>query len=297
MTEPREHDAENSTATAGGPTAKPQQSSRSRWRRFSPSMGWNAFLSEIVIVVLGVVIALAASEAVEGWNWQLKVKDAESRLQGDLAWVFLWSAEKSVSQPCVDAQLESLAAALLGDAERLSPAPVFMNNGVPYVVRIPFRPYRFPVWDALLADGTAARFPKHRQDLLGRISDGMARAGIAEDETRRLAGRLLAMRDPIELDPAVRALLLVDIGHLRSLYAQEAIFAKQHMRLIADSGNAPADHIVESFLNAGGVNPSGSDFSGMPSFCATSELPIGDWRDYRALTIRSGPPLGMEQDP
>ena len=41
---------------------------RPRWRRFSPSMGWRAFWSEIVIVVLGVVIALAANEAVQDWN-------------------------------------------------------------------------------------------------------------------------------------------------------------------------------------------------------------------------------------
>ena len=44
-------------------------SRRSRWQRFSPSMGWPAFWSEILIVVLGVVIALGANEAVEEWNW------------------------------------------------------------------------------------------------------------------------------------------------------------------------------------------------------------------------------------
>lgn len=53
---------------------------RSRWQRFSPSMGWPAFWSEILIVVLGVVIALAANEAVEEWNWRTRVKDAEARL-------------------------------------------------------------------------------------------------------------------------------------------------------------------------------------------------------------------------
>ena len=29
---------------------------RSRWQRFSPSMGWKAFWSEIIIVILGVLI-------------------------------------------------------------------------------------------------------------------------------------------------------------------------------------------------------------------------------------------------
>lgn len=72
----------------GPVTAQPPASAhRSRWRRFSPSMGWRAFWSEIVIVVLGVVIALAANEAVQEWNWRNKVEDAEARLQGDITWV------------------------------------------------------------------------------------------------------------------------------------------------------------------------------------------------------------------
>ena len=56
-------------------------------------MGWRAFWSEIVIVVLGVVIALAANEAVQEWTWRNKVEDAEARLRGDITWIFLWSAE------------------------------------------------------------------------------------------------------------------------------------------------------------------------------------------------------------
>jgi hypothetical protein len=62
--------------------------------------GWQAFWTEIVIVVLGVVIALAANEAVQDWTWRTRVADAETRLQADIAWVFLWSAEKAASQPC-----------------------------------------------------------------------------------------------------------------------------------------------------------------------------------------------------
>lgn len=297
MSEQPEHDAAHGTELPTAPTAKPA-THRTRWQRFSPAMGWSAFWSEILIVVLGVVIALAASEAVEDWNWQRKVDDAESRLKGDLAWVFLWSAEKSVSQPCIDAQLASLSARLLGDGDRLEPAPVVTTNlNIPYVVRFPFRPYRFPMWDALLADGTATRFPQRRQELLGRISDGVGRAGLAEEDIRRMAGRLVIMRDPIALDAVVRANLLTDIAQLRALYAQEAVFAKQHMRLIADAGDAPPDSVVESFLNAAGKNPSGSDFSGIPSFCASRELPVGDWRDYVQVSISLGAPLGMAPAP
>ena len=267
-----------------GPRDEPAESAhRSRWRRFSPSMGWRAFWSEILIVVVGVVIALAANEAAEDWSWHNKVKDAEARLQGDIAWAFLWAAEKSASQPCMDAQLAAMARNVLESGDTLQPMPVVGSLNLQMVVRMPNRPYRFPVWDALLADGTAPHFATQRQALYARISDGMAMSRTSEVETRRLGGNLLRMRDPIPLDPVVRADLLSDINNLRSLTAFEGLNAKQRMRVIADAGIAPPDEMVERFLNASGKDPNGADFSGMPHFCKTQGLPVGDWRDYRKL--------------
>lgn len=263
---------------------------RSRWRRFSPSMGWPAFWSEILIVFLGVVIALAANEAVEQWNWRNKVADSEARLKGDITWVFLWSAEKSVSQPCVDAQLAAMARNVLESGDSLVPMPVVTTLDRQQVVRMPTRPYRFPVWDALVADGTASRFSTQRQAFLGRISDGMAQALVHEAETRRLGGVLLAMRDPLALDPLVRAELLAQINSLRSVWQHERLYARQHMRLIADAGNAPSDAVVERFLNVDGEHAAGNDHSGMSHFCRTNGLPLGDWRDYREISARIGAP-------
>lgn len=264
---------------------------RSRWQRFSPSMGWRAFWSEIVIVVLGVVIALAANEAVQDWTWRNKVQDAEARLRGDIAWAFLWGAELYASQPCVDAQLEALSRNVLESGDTLTPQPVHTaNTALEYVVRMPNRPHRFPVWDTLVADGTAAHFAPRRQAYLGRISGDMALARDGTAETRHFNGRLMAMRDPIPLDPAVRADLLASINELRFIGRYEALAAQQRMRRIADAGDAPSAEIVELFLNASGKNVSGADYSGMPQFCATRGLPVADWRDFQKITVSIGPP-------
>lgn len=268
----------------------PEPTHRSRWKRFSPSMGWRAFWSEIVIVVLGVVIALAANETVEAWNWRNKVRDAEARLQGDIHWVFLWSAEKAATQPCVDAQLAAMSIKVLESGDTLAPMPVFTTLDRQQVVRMPTRPYRFPIWEALLADGTASNFSPQRQAILGRISEDMVQARNYEAETRALGGALLAMRDPIALDPVVRAELLTRINALRSVWQYERLSARQRMRLIADAGNAPSEEVVELFLNADGKYPAGNEHSGMPSFCATKGLPMADWRDYRELSANVGAP-------
>jgi hypothetical protein len=253
-------------------------------------MGWKAFWSEIVIVVIGVAIALAANEAAEDWTWRNKVKDADSRLQGDIAWVFLWSAEKAASQPCVDAQLAALSRKVLGSGDTLEPLPVGTILDLQWVVRMPNRPYRFPVWDALLADGTASHFPSQRQALLGRISQDMAQARANEAETRRLGGALLAMRDPIALDPVVRADLLTTISQLRSLTAFDRLYARQRMHMIADAGSAPSDEVVERFLNADGKHTPGGDFSGQLHYCGTHDWPLADWRDYRQVGLTMGAP-------
>ena len=258
---------------------------RSRWRRFSPSMGWPAFWSEILIVVLGVVIALTANEAVQQWNWRNKVAEAETRLQGDITWAFLWAAEKSVSEPCVDAQLAALSRTVLESGDTLAPVPTISTLAGEAVVRMPSRPYRFPVWEALLGDGTASHFSPQRLAILGRISNEVAQARAYEAETRALGGSLLVMRDPLPLDPMVRAELLTRINALRSVWQYERMYARQHMRLIADAGNAPSEEIVERFLNRDGRHPSGNDYSGMPHFCRTNELPLADWRDYRELSV------------
>ena len=269
----------------GSDAAQPPASAhRSRWRRFSPSMGWRAFWSEIVIVVLGVVIALAANEAVQDWAWRNKVKDAEVRLRYDITWAFLWEAEKYVSVPCIDAQLAALSRNVLESGDTLKPQPIItQNNNVRSVVRLPNRPYRFPTWDALVADGTATHFAPQRQAFLSGVSHDQALSSESMAEIHRLRGRLMVMREPLALDPAVRAGLLTTINELRAIVTVESLNARQRMRRIADSGDAPSSDVVELFLNASGKNPPGGNFSGMPQFCKTQGLPIGDWRDYQKL--------------
>ena len=141
-------------------------------------MGWRAFWSEIVIVVLGVAIALAANEAVQDWTWRSKVEDAETRLHGDIVWAFLWSAEKYAIQPCVDAQLAALGRNVLASGDILKPAPVIVSKGLPYVVRMPWRPYRFPTWDALLADGTRCPVSRAGDATLKALLQGRRIPGV-----------------------------------------------------------------------------------------------------------------------
>ncbi|MGN6848452.1 MAG: hypothetical protein ACTHJK_03080 [Sphingomicrobium sp.] len=50
-----------------------------------PLHGWRAFAGEVGIIVLGVLIALAAGQLVEAWQWRGKVSRAEAAMRLELA--------------------------------------------------------------------------------------------------------------------------------------------------------------------------------------------------------------------
>ena len=264
--------------------ALPEPAHRSRWRRFSPSMGWRAFWSEIIIVVLGVVIALAANEAVQEWSWRNKVREAETRLQGDITWGFLWSAERYATFPCVDAQLAALSEKIIQGPDTTKPVSTVAYNTVNDIVRIPNRPYRFPVWDTLVAEGTAMHFTRQQQALFGRISEGMAQARVDETDSRRLMGRLLVLRHSLVLDSTLRAELLSRIEEIRYISGYQALTAQQRMRWIADAGKAPPAAVIDAFLDHRNQEVSVADFSGTAKHCRLNGLPLTDWRDYQKQT-------------
>lgn len=180
-------------APALAATTEPEPARRSRGQRFSPSMGWKAFWSEILIVVSGVAIALGASEAVQEWNWRNKVADAEVRLAQDAALLYGWSAEQYVVKPCVDAQLDRLARNLMDSEATLSPVPMHEDASSPalprFVLRQPTRPWRFSVWDTLEADGTATHFTQTRQHLFGYLNETAASLLLHRNDISRLGGQ------------------------------------------------------------------------------------------------------------
>lgn len=251
--------------------ADSQTRHRSRWQRFSPSMGWKAFWSEILIVILGVLIALAANEAVQNWNWQNKVRDGEARLLPDMAYLFSLSAEQVVIAPCVEAQLTALSQKLVQSGKTWAPVTVHIDDGynTRWVVRIPNRTLSFAIWDALVADGTAARFPQDRQATYGMIGARIKRTQNQSDEANQLARRMLALGHPMALSDDTRRYFLVMTEEMRSLMTLNTIGASQRIAAIAEFGSAPEARQVEDYLKE----------SGTVEFCKANGYPLADWRD------------------
>ena len=122
-----------------------------------PLHGWRAFLGEVGIIVVGVLIALSAEQAVESLHWAAKARAAKSELHNQivLAWVF--GEEREARRECADTYLVELAKKIASSPPQWHPAPA-NYCGVTYsrVYTPPNRPWPTEVWRSVETEGTVS---------------------------------------------------------------------------------------------------------------------------------------------
>src|ERR1700681_3207412 len=77
-----------------------------------PWRGWPEFLKEIGTIVIGVLIALGAEQAVEWLHWRHEVGVARTAIAFDLKRLVAMSAHKDAMSPCQAVRLGELSDAL-----------------------------------------------------------------------------------------------------------------------------------------------------------------------------------------
>lgn len=85
-----------------------------------PVHGWRAFVGEIAIVVIGVLLALGAQQMVESWNWQQKVAAARQTMDEEIRNSLLSVAELDRTEKCSTIQLVALQDAIVRGDQRLA---------------------------------------------------------------------------------------------------------------------------------------------------------------------------------
>ncbi|HEY3815381.1 MAG TPA: hypothetical protein VGL66_19340 [Caulobacteraceae bacterium] len=106
---------------------------------------------EIGVIVIGVVIALGAEQAVDAWRWHEQAEAGEKALTENFGRVVNNAYELEAQQDCIAARLTLLAGIVekAADSGRLPPVA---DPGRP-----PFSPWRNNVWPTLVA----AQLPTH----------------------------------------------------------------------------------------------------------------------------------------
>ncbi len=176
-----------------------------------PWHGVREFGKELLTIVLGVLIALAAEAAVEEFRWAQRIDQTEDHLRQRVRENTVSVAGRQALEPCIDQMFDKLQLALetSGDDWR----PPFVIAGRPKgVVTAPKGGWGTEEWNAAVADGTANHLPK--KELLAfsnffAVDAHMRR--FNEQETDDIA-ELNSLASIHRLDPTTRA------EYLRLLY-------------------------------------------------------------------------------
>lgn len=213
-----------------------------------PLHGWREFAGEVGIIVVGVLIALAAEQAVESWHWRSEVRESDQRLRGEITSNLSTAYERFAIEGCLRPRLAELRDQLLTrGSEWPGSQAKFANDvyhsGFPGVYRTPNRPWSEDSWRTLLNGETLAHFNAVRVQQFSGIYDTIGELHDTQSEEVEAASTLgdLAFAGP--LGPADRRADLKTVARLDELDARMLYLARLFFEEAgkAGIGAAPAE--------------------------------------------------------
>jgi hypothetical protein len=128
-----------------------------------PLHGWREFIGEVGIIVIGVLIAMAAEQAVEALHWRHEVEAGREAVKSDLEDIVSQSLEREDMSACLGHRLQDIAT-ILDQASASGQLPAIGPIGNPSK-----RLWHLQSWDSLMASQTATHFPKQEMLALGNL--------------------------------------------------------------------------------------------------------------------------------
>ena len=187
------------------------------------------FLIEVGVVVLGVLIALGAEQAVQAVKWRQEVAATSEALGDELLTATYQGYERAAVNLCLRERIKALADKVgrnqsewKGDA--LPVRTDYLGPVLPQVYRTPSRIWSRDAWDAALAGGTTNHMPRKRVSdyaaVYAQISDlrqlerrenehTSSLAFLAQDQVLESRARTEAMHTLAELDRINNMIVLI----------------------------------------------------------------------------------------
>jgi hypothetical protein len=176
-----------------------------------PFHNWREFFKEYAIIVIGVLTALAAEQAVEAWHWRSQVREAREVIASEMAYNLEGAIWRMRTIDCVERRLDSLAK-ILDEAARTGNLPP-----VGYIAQSPRHMWRSGAWDSVVASQTATHFPREQLADLGALYKVVQRIEDYSMPDAMVWGDLYAMVGPgRRLDPTSEAGLRSAISRARN---------------------------------------------------------------------------------
>jgi hypothetical protein len=179
---------------------------------------WSDFFKEVGTIVLGVIIALAAEQAVESYNWRQQVGIVEDSLDDELADSLFAAQERIKIADCQRHTLDRLDE--LADSSRgtllIRNAPVTRN-----------RLWGSSAWDAAVASGAIAHMPHDTRNTYAVLFSFVRLFGELNLRQEELWATIAAYRRPRPLTETSRERFIEAVSQLRSLTGTMNLAAQQ----------------------------------------------------------------------
>ena len=185
-----------------------------------PVESWRDFLKEVGTIVIGVAIALAAGEAVDGWNWQREVAIVKDSLDDELSDAVFAARERVKIADCQRRTLDRLDE--LADQSRgtllLRVSPVSRN-----------RVWGSAAWDAAVASGAIAHMSHDERNRYAALFSFVRMFRDLNLRQQELWARIEAYRRPRAMTPEARDRFVETVSELRSLTGTMNLAARQFL--------------------------------------------------------------------
>jgi hypothetical protein len=213
-----------------------------------PWHGVREFLKEYVIIVVGVLTALAAEQGVEWLHWRFKVAQTEAVLLPEVQFNLLSGYDRIITARCQVQRLTALRDQLLkpGPDWKGMPLPMRLADpakadlatwartsaapggaAMPPMYAAPGRPWREGVWSAAVANGVLDHMDRARAATYARLYRGFEQMREEQQRENSAEGRLYALGLDRTLSEAEKTEFLNALGELNSANVRMASYAAQ----------------------------------------------------------------------
>jgi hypothetical protein len=188
-----------------------------------PLHGWRAFIGEVGIIVLGVLIALGFGQIVELWQWHQNVTTARQEMANELAGAADQGAERVAIEACLRDRIGELAAKLNASTGRWTadamPSPTGENHSMGRVYGAPLRGWSTDSWDTAKSTGVLDHMQHEEVASYSAAFGEIAAIRDFQNEELPLESKLSFLGTEQQLDNSSRIDALEALGQLDTLNA------------------------------------------------------------------------------
>lgn len=194
---------------------------------------------ELVVVMIGVLLALSVQQWAEDRGSRQRAVDAEARIREELLRNAGYFIERIAIQPCLRARVEILNRGLVSGGpdwhpETVDPGPRILALRTVYPV--PSRSLTEDAYKGALADGELASVAPERRAELAVFYKNSGRLQAMNDEENALADRLQPLQLVAGLSAQERNAMLATLARLDAINGTAGIVADQYLARLHAQG-------------------------------------------------------------